>query len=408
MRILMIAPQPFFEPRGTPISVYQRLHGLSALNYEVDLVTYHLGKNVEIPGVTIHRIPNIPFIKGVKIGPSFAKIILDIVLFFKTLLMLITKKYDVIHSHEEAAFFAVIFAFIFRTRHLYDMHSSLSQQLESSAFGRYRVLVKLFEILERWVIHSCDSMLTIGADLEERAREINPAVNQTKVENLPVHVIDPAPDQAYVEELKESLGLNDRVPVVYTGTFEHYQGLDLLFDSAAIVKEQRPEICFVLVGGRPEQIEYWKAHVEANDLDDWVIFVGAVTPAETLAYLEMAEILVSPRTEGLSVPLKIYTYLYSGKPTVATDLIAHTQILDNENALIAAPQKEAFAEGIFQLAQDPNLRRRIGEAARKFAEEQYSPASYFAKLERVYKGLFFPPAPAFQAVGSPSKELLES
>lgn len=53
MKILMISPEPFFEPRGTPISVYQRLQALSALGYQVDLLTYHVGQDVDIPGLTI-------------------------------------------------------------------------------------------------------------------------------------------------------------------------------------------------------------------------------------------------------------------------------------------------------------------------------------------------------------------
>ncbi len=60
MKILMIAPQPFFEPRGTPISVYQRIEGLSKLGHSVDLVTYHIGEDVEIPGLRIFRAPNFP------------------------------------------------------------------------------------------------------------------------------------------------------------------------------------------------------------------------------------------------------------------------------------------------------------------------------------------------------------
>ena len=56
-RVLMLSPQPYFSPRGTPFSVRHRLEALSALDREVDLVTYHVGKDVEIPGVTIHRIP---------------------------------------------------------------------------------------------------------------------------------------------------------------------------------------------------------------------------------------------------------------------------------------------------------------------------------------------------------------
>ena len=84
MKILMIAPQPFFQPRGTPFSVLGRLHTLSKLGHNVDLVTYHIGQDVQIPNVTIHRIKKVPFIKNIKIGPSITKIPVDILLFFKS------------------------------------------------------------------------------------------------------------------------------------------------------------------------------------------------------------------------------------------------------------------------------------------------------------------------------------
>jgi len=74
---LMIAPQPVFSPRGTPISVVNRCRALSALGHTVDLVTYPLGENVEIDGVRWLRAPRIPGIRSVKIGPSAAKLPLD-------------------------------------------------------------------------------------------------------------------------------------------------------------------------------------------------------------------------------------------------------------------------------------------------------------------------------------------
>jgi hypothetical protein len=70
MKILMIAPQPFFQPRGTPISVLHRLNTLSKLGHKIDLVTYHLGQNIPFENVNYHRIPNIPFIKKINVGPS--------------------------------------------------------------------------------------------------------------------------------------------------------------------------------------------------------------------------------------------------------------------------------------------------------------------------------------------------
>ena len=63
MKILMLAPEPFFQPRGTPISVYQRIRALSDLGHEVDLVTYHLGEDKVIENLKIVRIPNLFFIK---------------------------------------------------------------------------------------------------------------------------------------------------------------------------------------------------------------------------------------------------------------------------------------------------------------------------------------------------------
>ncbi|MCB0195117.1 MAG: glycosyltransferase, partial [Anaerolineae bacterium] len=274
-----------------------------------------------------------------------------------------------------------------RTPHLYDMHSSLHQQFANSKFGHYGIVVKIFDVLERWVINSCDSMLTIGTDLEERAIAIKPTVKQTRLENLPVHVIEPIPAQHVVSELKCKLGLENKQIVVYTGTFEHYQGLDLLFDSAELAIKKNPDLHFVMVGGKPNQIDERKAQVQEKGLNDYFTFVGAVSPAQTLAYLEMAHMLVSPRTEGLSVPLKIYTYLCSGKPIVATKLLAHTQILNDSNSMLVEPEPEAFAEGILKLIHNPELGRSLGMEGQVIAKKKYSSENYFNRLKQVYQAL---------------------
>ncbi len=383
MKVLMIAPQPFFEPRGTPISVYQRLHGLSSLGYEVDLVTYPIGDNVDISGVTIHRAPSIPFIKKVKIGPSIAKIPLDIALFFMALWMLVTRKYDVIHSHEEAAFFTVLLSRLFRTPHLYDMHSSLPKQLDNFGFGNYRPIVALFELLENWVLRTCDVVLTIGSDLEDYVLYVNRQANHIRIENIAVHN-DMKHSSGGVVEMRRALNLDDKTAVVYTGTFESYQGLDMLFESAQTVVAAHPCVQFVMVGGKPEQVARWKQEVAQMGLADNVTFTGIVPLDESLKYLELAEILVSPRTDGLSVPLKIYSYLHSGRPTVATNIFAHTQILDEETAVLVDPTPEAYAQGLLRLIESPELRITIGQNARAHAEKEFSKEGYLSKLERAY------------------------
>jgi glycosyltransferase involved in cell wall biosynthesis len=390
MKVLMIAPQPFFEPRGTPISIYQRLEGLSRLGYDIDLVTYHLGEDVDIPGVRVYRTPKIPFINKLKVGPSWSKVPLDLFLFIKALGLLFRNRYDVIHSHEEAGFLAVSLAFFFRTYHLYDMHSSLPKQLVNFDFGNHWMVIKIFELLERMTIFVCDAMITIGPDLEARARKINPQVRQIMIENLPLRTRGKSWIQAPLEELKRRLGLNGKITVVYTGTFERYQGIDLLIKSARKVRDHTDGIAFILVGGRPGQIQEMQQLVRDLGLEDCVYFTGAVPIEEANQYLEMADILVSPRVEGTSVPLKIYTYLYAAKPILATDLIAHSTVLDDESAVLVEPSSDAFAEGLLSLISDPGLREQLSHQARLLAEEKYSDAVYLAKLEQIYQ-VFQPP-----------------
>src|SRR6188472_365558 len=101
MRILMIAPEPFFEPRGTPFSEFHRIRALTTLGHTVDLATYPFGRDVEMAGLTIHRTMRPPFVSRVKIGPSWAKAPLDLFLAGTSLRLALTRKYDAVHSHEE-------------------------------------------------------------------------------------------------------------------------------------------------------------------------------------------------------------------------------------------------------------------------------------------------------------------
>src|SRR5215210_7828676 len=101
MHILMIAPEPFFEPRGTPFSEFHRIRALTTLGHTVDLVTYPFGRDVELPGLRIHRCRRPPFVKHVGIGPSWIKVPLDVAVAATACRLALTGRYDAVHSHEE-------------------------------------------------------------------------------------------------------------------------------------------------------------------------------------------------------------------------------------------------------------------------------------------------------------------
>jgi glycosyltransferase involved in cell wall biosynthesis len=385
MRILMLAPQPFFEPRGTPISVYQRLEALSSLGHHVDLVTYHVGADVHIPNVTVYRTPAIWFITGVKIGPSWAKPLLDFLLFVLALVKLLTRRYDAIHSHEEAAFFAALLGYFFRIPHIYDMHSSLPRQLQNFDVGNWRPLIRLFQWLEKRTLESCHAVITIDAELEQYACSVHPGVRQVRIENRAIPAKLRLVDSVLISQLKNNIHLASQQLIVYTGTFERYQGIELLLQSARIVKEQNRQAKFVLVGGKPAQIESFRTLAAREGVEDSIIFVGIVTPDEAIAFLDIADVLVSPRTGGAFAPLKIYSYLFAGKPTVATRIPAHANVLNEDIALLVEPNKEALAEGILYLLANATEREELGRRARQHATERYNATDYTSRLEHVYR-----------------------
>jgi glycosyltransferase involved in cell wall biosynthesis len=377
----MIAPEPFFEPRGTPFSEYHRIRALLELGHTVDLVTYPFGRDVSMPGLRVFRCLRPPFIRDVRIGPSLAKVPLDLAIALATVRRALSERYDVVHSHEEGSFIGVLLAWILGVPHLYDMHSSLPQQLANFSFSRSRLLTKAFAIMERFVIRRSRVVIVICPQLEETVRAIDTNVPVVLIENAPGS--GDAPLAGSGARVRETLGLGPTTPMVlYTGTFEAYQGLDLLFESAGVVAARVPDVRFVLAGGRPEQVEQARSAVARLGLDGHVIFAGQRPAEEIPAYLDAADVLVSPRSTGTNTPLKIYQYLRSGRPIVATRLLTHTQVLSDDVAVLTEATAEGLGEGIVRTLRNPAEGRAIGERARTLADTKYSYEAYLDRTRR--------------------------
>jgi len=386
VKILMLAPEPFFEPRGTPFSEYHRIRALADLGHTVDLVTYPFGTDVSLPGLRIFRCLRPPFLHHVGIGPSFAKVPLDLALALTAFRRMLAGGYDVVHSHEEAGFIGVILAWMMAVPHLYDMHSSLPQQLSNFAFSRSKLLKAVFAWMERFVIRRSQVVIVICPHLFETVRGIDAVVPTVLIENAPGS--GDAPIEGSGEAVRTGLGLAPSTPIVlYTGTFEPYQGLDLLFAAAAHVKARRPDVRVVLAGGRPDQVQDARAEAARAGVADVVIFAGQRPADEIPAYLDAATVLVSPRSTGTNTPLKIYQYLRSGCPIVATRLLTHTQVLDDGIAILTPADAAGFAAGILSAIEHPEQARAIGTSARRLAETKYSYESYLARTRQACEHL---------------------
>ncbi len=273
--------------------------------------------------------------------------------------------------------------------HLYDMHSSLPQQLSNFAFSRSRTARGApSRGWSGFVIRRSRVVIVICPHLEETVRGIDPVVPTVLIENAPGSGDTPV-EGSGARSASERSGFGGRTPVVlYTGTFEAYQGLDLLFAAAAQVKAERPDVRFVLAGGRPDQVAAARRDAARAGVADVVMFAGQRPAEEIPAYLDAADVLVSPRSTGTNTPLKIYQYLRSGRPIVATRLLTHTQVLDDGVAILTdAGRAEGFAAGILAAIDDPENARvrsatRRARAGRDEIQLRVVPGAHAAGLRR--------------------------
>lgn len=383
----MLAPEPFFEPRGTPFSEFHRIKALGELGHHVDLVTYPIGRDVELPNLRIFRSVRPPFVRKVRIGPSFTKVVLDALMLLTIARRIWSEKYDAIHSHEEMGLVGVWLAKWLRIPHLYDMHSSLPQQLSNFKYSRSASLRAFFNWMENQMVHKSDVVITICQELQDTVTDMGVADRSLLIENVMGGDVDEPPSRS-PQEVRSAWGIGANAPLaLYTGTFEAYQGVDMLIDAAAIIAKQRPDARVLVVGGEAAQVEAAKTRAAAAGALPIMVFTGQQPAKEIPGFVQACDLLVSPRIRGTNTPLKIYSYLRSGKPIVATNLLTHTQVLTPETAKLADPDAAAFAAAILDLIDRPGERARLSAAARAVAQEKYSRESYLKRTAQAYERL---------------------
>jgi glycosyltransferase involved in cell wall biosynthesis len=392
VRILMLAPEPFFEPRGTPFSEYHRIKALGELGHHIDLVTYPIGRNVELPNLRIFRSLRPPFVRKVRIGPSATKLVLDMLMVLTILRRALADRYDAIHSHEEMGLVGVWLAKWLGIPHLYDMHSSLPQQLSNFKYSQSSALRGFFTWAEGQMVHKSQVVITICQELQDTVSEMGAGERSLLIENVMGGDMDEPPSRS-AAEIRAAWGIAPGAPLaLYTGTFEAYQGVDMLIAASAIVAKRSPDARVLVVGGEPSQVANAKDKAAAAGASTVMIFTGQQPAKEIPGFVQAADLLVSPRIRGTNTPLKIYSYLRSGKPIVATNLLTHTQVLTPEIATLVEPRPEPFAEAMLMLIENAAERARLGDAARRVAGEKYSRDSYLKRTAEAYRRLGAPDA----------------
>jgi len=362
----MLAPQPFLQERGSPIAVDRLLGLLSEHGIETRVITYHEGEAVDYPGVTLDRIPAPPGVHQVPPGLSWKKIVCDLLLLGKALRAAGRKEHSVLWAVEESVFIALVVKTLFGTPYVYDMDSSLAQQLVER-FPALRFLQGVFNYFEALALRNALAVAPVCPALVEVA-ERHGREKVVLLHDTPLPAEAPGVD---AEDLRSIPGV-DGFLFLYVGNLAPYQGIDLLLESFALASERMKDAHLVIIGGAPRDVAGRRREVERTGLSGRVHFAGPKPLRRLPAYPRQADVLVSPRLQGVNTPMKIYSYLDSGVPVLATNLRTHTQVVEPDAAMFADPDPASYAAAMVRLYEDEELRRSIGQAGRRLVAERYS------------------------------------
>jgi glycosyltransferase involved in cell wall biosynthesis len=258
--------------------------------------------------------------------------------------------------------------------------------LESHNFSR----IESHHMLPEWVAsvqssHSKASMVVTTHAAKLAYMRVG--IPQDRIKVLPngVHVdrFNVAPSQ---KSMKAKLHIPSDSPlIVFSGSLQSGRGGDEMISCA----EMLPEVQFVIIGGTPDQVTHYQKIADSRGVKN-MNFIGHITQRELPNYLLAADILLMPYTTRFSEhsfeytsPMKMFEYLATGRPIVATDFpILHEVLEHGRNAIFVAPDSGAeLARGVRYLLDNPEIAQRIGQTAKTEAQNYSWQARAAAVIE---------------------------
>jgi glycosyltransferase involved in cell wall biosynthesis len=369
LRILMLAPTPYFSDRGCHVRIYEEARALIQRGHEVRIVTYHLGR--DLPDIPTRRIPAVPWYRKLAAGPSWHKPYLDLLLFFTATAEVRRFRPDLIHAHlHEGAFLGIFLKMLFRIPLLFDCQGSLTTEIVDHNFARPGSLpYRLFRMIEGFVNSRADLILTSSGaaarDLVERW-----GVPTVKVRSL-MDGVDTEEFRPYEGEMvRKELNLPVGVPVaVFLGVLNRYQGIDILLEVVKTIRDRGVPLHFLIMGFPHEQ---YQQRAIAEGLSERITFTGRIDYHDAARLLSAGDVALSPKVSLSEANGKLFNYMACGIPVLAFDTPINREILGGAGVYARFGDAADFAARLEELVLQAGLRGELAEKVRDKAVADHS------------------------------------
>jgi glycosyltransferase involved in cell wall biosynthesis len=386
LRVLMIAPTSFFADYGGHIRILEEALALQKLGHRVTICTYHRGENIE--GLDIERTVPIPWRKEYEVGSSRHKIAFDVLLSIKSLQAALRFRPHIIHAHlHEGALIGYPLSRLLHVPLIFDLQGSLTGEMVDHRFldpngffyPRVRRLERIIDRFPKTIITSSQhakDMLCNDFGCDDRGIKII-------ADSVNGRFFQPNHDEKLRDRLKSQLGIPPHHSVVvYLGLLAEWQGIGLLLDGIARLREHLENTRFLIMGF--PAVDHYSLRAKQLGIEDRVVLPGRIPYFEAPKYLALGDVAVSPKISATEGCGKLLNYMSMALPTVAFDTPVSREYLGEWGAYAAKGDPVALVKQVLSLLEDKDRADQLGRGLRHRALTEFSWEKASRNLEAIY------------------------
>ncbi|NWF77964.1 MAG: glycosyltransferase family 4 protein [Chloroflexi bacterium] len=373
----------YFHPHvgGYEKIVYELSRRLVQKGYEVDIVTCNTERTLaceELDGLHVYRLPCWNALNSLYPIPKPSPTS------FRILRSLLRQNYDIVHTHTRffvTAFLGFLFAKFKRIPLVHTEHGARHSIVPN----------KLIDFISRAYDH------TLGALVVKSARR-NIGVSQAACWFLKhlgtAHVqviyngIDTNIFKREKTNYRQKLGIsNEALVITFVGRLIYAKGVQDLISAFSKIKDTAPELKLLIVGDGPYRADLENLAQQTDCASD-ILFLGQKSQDEVIDVLSVTDIFVNPSySEGLGISSLEAASI--GLPIIATDVGGTSEIITTHETgiLVKAGDVGQLAEELCRLGANIELRKKLGENARRLAEQKFNWDKIVQEYIELYTGL---------------------
>lgn len=258
---------------------------------------------------------------------------------------------------------------------IYDIHPDISVEL--GMIRRDHPVVKIWTWVNKQVWRNSKEIIVLSENMKARIVAHCPEVEG----KIAVIHSWADPNKVYPIEKKDNWfaqkhDLVEKFTVLYSGNMGRCHDIDTMFEAALRLKDE--PIQFVCIGNGAKQ-ESLKQKIQEHGLNNFVFlpYQDKQDLTYSLTACDLTLVSVSEGMEGLVAPSKVYGYLAGGRPIAAicpeSTYINGMLSEGNCGAGFVNGDAEGLASFILELSQDEAKTRQLGQAARNYLVNNFSP-----------------------------------